>query len=126
MVKYLIDSDIIIWFLRGRKEIVELFEELQKSGVLACSSISIVEVQLGVRKKEQKVTTDFLNSLEVYPIGKEIANYTGNLIREYKKKGITVKLTDSIIAATCLLYNLTLVTLNLKHYPFKNLKIYSI
>ena len=126
MVKYLIDSDIIIWFLRGRKEIVELFEELQKSGVLACSPISIVEVQLGVRKKEQKVTTDFLNSLEVYPIGKEIANYTGNLIKEYKKKGITVKLTDSIIAATCLLYNLTLVTLNLKHYPFKNLKIYSI
>ena len=112
--------------MRGRKEIVGLFEELQKSGVLACSPISVVEVQLGVRKKEQKVTTDFLNSLEVYPIGREIANYAGNLIKEYKKRGVTVKLTDGIIAATCLLHNLTLVTFNIKHYPFKNLKIYPI
>jgi len=126
MAKYLIDSDIIIWFLRGKREIVELIDELQKSGVPACSPISIIEVQLGVREKEQEVTSDFLNSLEVYPIGREIANYTGNLIREYKKKGISVKLTDAVVAATCLLNNLTLVTYNIKHYPFKELKFYPI
>lgn len=126
MAKYLIDSDIIIWFLRGKREIVKLVEELQRSGIPACSPISIIEVQLGVREKEQKITSDFLNSLEVYPIEGEIANHTGNLIREYKKKGISVKLTDAVVVTTCLLNNLTLVTYNIKHYPFRELKIYPI
>lgn len=53
MAKFLIDSDVIIWFLRGKKETIELLEKLQKLGVPACSPISIIEVQMGVKKGEE-------------------------------------------------------------------------
>ena len=124
MPNFLIDSDIIIWCLRGRRDIIALLEELQKFGVPACSSISIVEVQLGVIKGEEEKTSKFLNSLEVYPVDRKIANLAGEYIRKYKKKGISLEIPDAIVGATCILHNLTLVTFNKKHYPFRGLKIY--
>jgi len=124
MAKFLIDTDVIIWFLRGKKEIVELIERFQKSIVPICSPISIVEVLSGVKKGEEKITSEFLSSLEVIVIDRGIATKAGNLLREYKKKGITLGINDTIIGATCLLHDLTLVTYNPKHYLFKNLKIY--
>ena len=126
MAKFLIDSDIIIYFLRGRKETIELLEKLQKSGVPACSPISIIEVQLGVKKDEEEKTSAFLNSLEIYSIDREIANLTSKFLREYKKKGITLEIADTIIGATCVLHDLVLVTYNVKHYPFKEIKFYPI
>lgn len=126
MPKFLIDSDIIIWCLRGRREVIALLEELQKLGMPACSSISIVEVQLGVMSGEEEKTSKFLNSLEVYPVGREIANLAGKYIRKLKAKGITLEIPDAIVGATCILHNLTLVTYNIKHYPFKELKFYPI
>lgn len=124
MAKFLIDSDIIIWALRGRKETTELLKEVQKSGVPSCSPISIVEVQLGMKKGEEEKTSEFLNSLEVYSVDREIANKAGEFLKKHKKKGVTLELTDAIIGATCILHNLTLVTYNTRHYPFKELKIY--
>jgi predicted nucleic acid-binding protein len=126
MAKFLIDSDVIIWFLRGKKETIELFEKLQEFGIPVCSPISIIEVQKGVKRGEEEKTSAFLNSLEIYSIDKEIANKAGEYLRSYKKKGISLEIADAIIGATCLLNNLILVTYNPRHYPFKELKIYSI
>lgn len=126
MVKFLIDTDVIIWFLRGKKETVELIKKFQKSNLPICSPISIVEVLSGVKKKEEEITSDFLNSLEVISIDRIIATKAGDLLREYKKKGVILGINDTIIGATCILNDLILVTYNPKHYPFKNLKIYSI
>ncbi|MBU4298833.1 type II toxin-antitoxin system VapC family toxin [Patescibacteria group bacterium] len=126
MTKFLIDTDIIIWFLRGKKEIVELTKEFQKSSPPACSPISIIEVQFGVKRGEEEITSNFLNSLTIIPIDRTIADKSGELLREYKRKGIALGINDTIIGATCILNDLILVTYNLKHYPFKELKIYSI
>lgn len=126
MSKFLIDSDVIIWFLRGKKETIELLEKLQKFGVPSCSPISIIEVQMGVKKGEEEKTSALLNSLEVYSIDREIGNVAGEYLREYKKKGITLEIPDAIIGATCILNDLILVTYNIKHYPFKELKFYPI
>ena len=124
MSKFLIDSDVIIWALRGKKETIYLLREIQQLGVPACSPISIVEVQLGVREGEEEETLEFLNSLNVYNIDKNVANQTGEFIRNYKKKGITLSIPDALIATTCILNDLTLITYNKKHYPLKELKIY--
>ena len=126
MAKFLIDTDIIIWFLRGKKETVELIKKFQKSLIPICSPISIVEVLSGVKKNEEETTSEFLNSLEIISLDKVIATKAGNLLREYKKKGITLGINNTIIGATCLINDLILVTYNPKHYPFKNLKIYPI
>lgn len=124
MDKFLIDSDVIIWFLRNREETVNLLHNLKKSGVPACSAISVVEVQLGVKKGEEEITADVLDSLKVFSVDKQVAQKAGEIIRKKRQKEVSVNVNDAIIAATCILHNLTLVTYNIKHYPFKEFELY--
>ena len=125
MSRFLLDSDVIIWHLRGRKEVTEMLMDLQKFGVPACSALSILEVQLGVKKGEEDKTNLFLGSLKICDVNIEIANKAAQIIREHKVKGITIDLPDAVIAATCLLYDLILVTFNTKHYPVAGIKFHN-
>lgn len=123
-MEFLIDSDVIIWALRGQSETLELLRALQSAGIPGCSPISIIEVKLGVRSGEEKKTSAFLDSLEVYPVDRWVADKTSECITECRGKGITLGIPDAIIAATCIIYELTLVTYNIKHYPLAEIKFY--
>ena len=125
MNRFFLDSDIIIWHLRGRKEITEMLKEIQSFGLPGCSALSVLEVQVGVRKEEEEKTDRFLRSLKIFDVNREIASKAAQLIREYKVKGITIDLPDGVIAGTCILHDLILVTLNKKHYPIPQLRFHS-
>ena len=120
------DSDVIIWHLRGRKEVTEMLRDLQRFGLPACSALSVLEVQLGVKKGEEEKTDRFLKSLRIFDVNMEIASKAAQLIREYKARGVTLDLPDSVIAATCILHELILVTCNTKHYPISEIKFHPV
>jgi len=126
MSKFLLDSDVIIWHLRGRKEVTELLRDLQRFGVPACSALSVIEVQLGVKKGEEMRTNQFLSSLTFFDVNREIANQAALLIRGYKAKGIKIEVPDAVIAGTCILNDLVLVTFNRKHYPIPELEFHPV
>lgn len=125
MIEYLLDSDVLIWQLRDQEETVELLARLSKRGILACSVMSIVEIQAGVRRGEEKKTNALLDSLKAYDVTPDIANLAGEFIRDYRTKGITLDFVDSIIATTAVIHGLTLFTYNTKHYPMPEVKLYS-
>jgi len=125
MLEYLLDSDVLIWQLRGQQETVELLAGLSKKGILACSVVSIVEIQAGVRRGEEKKTDALLDSLKAYDVTPGIANLAGEFIRDYRAKGITLDFVDSIVAATAVIHGLTLFTYNEKDYPMPEVKLYS-
>jgi predicted nucleic acid-binding protein len=124
MTKYLLDSGIIIWHLRGRKEVTEMLRDLQRFGLPGCSALSVLEVQLGVKKGEEEKTDRFLKSLKVFDVDSEIAGKAAHLIRESKARGITLDIPDAVIASTCILHSLILVTYNRKRYPISELKFH--
>ena len=117
MSKYLLDTDVIIWHLRGRASVTQAIRELQAFGVPSCSALTLLEVQVGVKKGEEAKTELFLGSLNVFDVTRPIAGKAASLMRAQKAKGITIDLPDAIIAATCLHHRLVLVTYNTKHYP---------
>jgi len=124
MSRFLLDSDVIIWHLRGRKEVTDVLRDLQRFGLPACSALSVLEVQLGVKKGEEEKTDRFLRSLRIFDVNMEIASKAAQLIRRCKPKGVTLDLPDFVIAATCLLHELILVTYNTKHYPISEIKFH--
>jgi predicted nucleic acid-binding protein len=117
MSNYLLDSDIMIWHLRGKKVVTEMLRNLQKAGVPACSALSVLEVQLGVRRGEEEKTDRFLGSLRIFDVDRTVAGKAAQIVRENRARGMTIDLPDAVIAATCILYDLVLVTYNKKHYP---------
>lgn len=121
---YLLDSDVVIWHLRGRPEIVSLVERLAQEGPLGVSSLTRIEVRAGMRPHEQAVTESFLSSVATYNLSAEVADLAADLVRRHRSQGITLPLVDAGIAATAIAANLVLVTLNPSHYPIPELRLY--
>ena len=125
MTTYLLDTSIIIDVLNGKRERGKLLQDLLTQGdLLACCPVNVSEIYAGMRPKEEAATETFLQSLDFYEITWNVAKLAGLLKRDYSKKGQTLSLPDTTIAAVALEYNLTLITDNIKHYPMPELKLY--
>jgi len=79
----------------------------------------MAEIYAGMRPKEEPRTTALLRSLEFYAIPFPVAELAGRLKRQYGKIGRTSSLADILIAAVDIHYQLTLVTDNVKDFPFE-------
>jgi predicted nucleic acid-binding protein len=111
----LIDTDVIIDYLRGRKEAANYLESLKETLLLSC--ITVAELYAGVREGEERLKLkEFLQAFEIIPIDEEIS-VTGGLYRRDYGKSHGTGLADAIVAATVELRKATLVTLNKKHFP---------
>lgn len=119
MDRFLIDSDIVIWFLKGRKKEVELLEELSKKGKLFCLVVTITEVRVGLRKKPQEVIADLTKIFFPLEVNLGIAELAGAFKQKYQ-----LDIADMFIAATAASENLPLVTYNKKHFPMSEVKLY--
>lgn len=118
MDSYLIDTSVLIAYLRGYAGAVKEIERLFEGGArFGCCPTVITEIYAGVREKEMSVTEEFIDSLRFYPVTKEVAKLAGHYIQSYGKKGITLSLADSTIGAVVNSYKLKLLTYNKKHYP---------
>jgi predicted nucleic acid-binding protein len=116
----LIDTDVVIDFLRGQKQAVTLFKS--EADKICFSSITVAEIGAGIRDLHEAAEVDLLfSTFPVHSATKEVAQLAGKYVRQYGKS-FSVEIPDALIAATCSVNQTELQTLNVKHYPmFKNL-----
>ncbi|WP_238993793.1 type II toxin-antitoxin system VapC family toxin [Calothrix sp. PCC 6303] len=109
MMKYLFDSNILIYHLRGslnQRGSDLILEGLTGEG--AYSIISKIEL-LGFNQTpaEEQQARLFLSGLQELELTSDIAEQTIQLRKNYK-----IKLPDAAIAATAIIHQLTLITRN--------------
>jgi predicted nucleic acid-binding protein len=111
----LIDTDVVIDYLRGRVEAVAYVEALTEPVLM--SVITQAELFAGVREgSERSQLETFVSVFELVDVDPEIARVGGLLRRDYGKSH-NVGLPDALIAATARTRGATLMTLNSKHFP---------
>ena len=123
---HLLDSDVLIWFLRGNQNAVALVNQLARSAPPAYSALSLLEIMSWVKPREEAPTQEFLQSLQLHPLDEAAALLAAQYTRDYRAKGRTLTLFDAAIAATCVVNDLVLVTYNVKDFPVPELKVYPI
>jgi predicted nucleic acid-binding protein len=117
---YLLDTDTVIYSLKGaaavKKNLGEHFHDPMKMSV-----ITLMELFYGAHKS-QKIASNLAkiktleNSLEIIPVGEELAEIFGMTKAQLEKAGSPLDDFDLIIASCALSNNLVLVTNNVKHF----------
>lgn len=120
---FLLDTTILIDFLRGRKEAADMLNGLVEEGPLACCPVTAAEIFSGARTEELPRIEEFLDALVYHSIDYRAARRAGLYRRDYQKKGISLSISDTLIAAVAVEKSLTLVTKNVRHFPMPELMI---
>ncbi len=123
MGKYLIDTDVLIDHLRGEEKALHFLKQLnlQKSQIFY-SVISKAEIYSGIMPDEEEDVALLFKSMNEVPIDREIAEISGR----YKKMFFAshgLLLPDALVAASAKRVGATLITLNKRHYPMRDIEI---
>ena len=123
MKKYLIDTNICIFYIKGKFNLKEKFEIADPSNCFI-SEITLAELKFGVEnsehiEKNQKSLDKFLTGVNIVPIFHSLDLYAKEKTR-LRKAGNPIDDFDLLIGVTSLTHNLIMVTNNTDH--FKRIK----
>jgi predicted nucleic acid-binding protein len=122
---YLLDTSVIIDALNEKKGRNALLLGLAEGGhTLACCPVNVAEIYAGLRPGEEQRTAALLSSLQFFPITFPIAELAGRLKRIHSRRGKTLTIPDTIVAAVAIGNRLTLLTDNTKDFPMKEIQLY--
>jgi predicted nucleic acid-binding protein len=122
---FLPDSSVLIETLRRNPKRTQLLRTLLSQGhSLASCAITVGEIYSGMHPSEAAATAEFFSTLIWVDTTAAVARKAGMLRYEWARKGITLTLTDTMIAATALQYGLTLITDNKKDFPMPELTLH--
>lgn len=120
-MKYYLDSNICIFFLRNREGVVA--QKIASAGREDIKIPSMVKGELltGAMKsarREQNIVEvmDFLDNYEIVPFDSEAAEVYGEIKSWLELRGTPIGFNDMIIAATALANNGILVTNNTREF----------
>ena len=113
---YLVDSDVLINFLKGEEQAVRAIKELQ-SELLYISIISVGEILEGLletkNKKKLVQFNDLLKTVVVINVDLPIIKKFASMRKSLREKGLLIDNFDLLIASSCLVHDLVIVTGNI-------------
>jgi predicted nucleic acid-binding protein len=115
MTGWLLDTCVIVDYLRDRHEAVEFIHHASIRP--AVSAITAAELLAGARSStEERWIEDLLHQLLVHDVDLDIARLGGAYSRRYgPSHGVLIP--DALIAATAQVHDARLITRNARHFP---------
>ena len=120
MNRILLDTDVLINFLRGQEKTRDYLASVFEKSDMCCSAMTVAEIHAGMKEHERAQTTELLNSLTIIEVTRDIAEKAGAYKKTIRSQGL--ELDDCIIAATAFIKHAQLTTGNAKHYPMTDIK----
>ena len=120
MLKYLLDTNIVIYVLKRRpKEVLNIFNA--NASRMAISSITLSELMYGAEKslntdKNLEAVEEFVSHLEVLPYDAKASQHYGQIKAALEKKGQIIGENDIHIAAHAISHGLILVSNNVREF----------
>ena len=117
VLRYLLDTDWAISYLRGHGETVRRLDELLPEGV-GLSVISLAELYEGweVDDHQQTVFDRLAIGIEILPLTDPVCRIFGRERRRLRSEGQLIKDLDLFIGATAICHELILLTNNRAHF----------
>jgi predicted nucleic acid-binding protein len=122
-VLQVLDSTVLIDFLRGRPAVARLAALRSAGDVPATTAVNVEEVVRGLRPAEVGAAETLFRGLVVLAVDAAAAWRAGEWRREFAARGVTLFQTDCLVAGTALVNRATLATGNPKDFPMVELTV---
>jgi len=124
MTKYALDTNIVTYYLKGNKIIINrVTEETDNKNIIVIPPMVFYEIKrwlLTINSNRKLTLFETMCSLSgIGSIDRNVLEAASIIFSDFQKRGISVGDNDILIAAYCIQYDLTLVTNNEQH--FKNI-----
>ncbi len=116
------DSDVLIWHLRGEKKAKGFLRRFyrNKEYEMWIGALQRAEIVFFMRDEEEEATMSFLSQFKCASVSQKIVDKAGQLYRKWHQShGIDIN--DAVLAATVKITGGKIYTLNVKHYPMKDI-----
>jgi predicted nucleic acid-binding protein len=123
-VRAFVDSDVLIWHLRGEKKACDFLRNLRDKDEyeLCTGAMQRAEVVFFMRKHEEEMTLALLSQFRTEQVDQELVDAAGALFRRWNPShGIDVN--DAFLAASAQRTGGKVFTLNKKHYPMPDVLV---
>lgn len=111
----IVDTDVLIWFLRGNQAAIDFIMEAMPFSV---SIVTYMELIRGMRNKQEllKMKKAFAEmEVDIIPLSENISLRASDFVEMFALSH-SMEMADALIASTCIEENESLVTANDKHY----------
>ena len=114
----LVDTDILIDLSLDDVQAIQVLKGLEQQSTLAVSTITVMELIVGCRNKNELRSTDrLLERFKIILLNEQVSVRSVELIRKYRlSHGLL--LADAMIAATALSMDCDFITKNQRDYRF--------
>ena len=112
-----LDSTVLIDFLRGRPAVGRVATLRHQGDVAATTAINVEEIIRGLRPAEHRAVDALVTGLVVLPIDEVSARMAGTWRREFAAKGKTLWQANCLIAAAAERHRARLCTGNPADFP---------
>jgi predicted nucleic acid-binding protein len=124
VASYLLDTTVIIDYLRGHAEVrARLHTLVEQQHELAVCAVSVAEVFAGLREEDREATERFMSSLKYLVLSFDTARSAGEIQYVFARRGQALKLTDALIGTVALTNGATLLADNVKDFPLPGLQV---
>ena len=123
----IVDTDIIIDYLRKIEPQAEVFKKLYIEGRILFTSVSAYELRVGSEQTKRHIKLQTLFQSETtLALDLDSAIHAGKLLTILRAKGQEISPGDILIAGICISNNLPLLTRNAEHFGrIPNLQLFS-
>ena len=111
----ILDTDILIWFLRGNEKAVNAVLDSMPFSVSIITYMEIVQGMRDKRELEQMKKAFRTMEVQIIPVTERISLRAAEYVEKYALSA-SMELADALIASTCIGSDKTLFTANDKHY----------
>lgn len=120
----LADTSVLVDYLRGVEPARDLLRSaFERDEVVVASALTRIELSIGMRPAERRATDALVGALHWLAVDTAITEQADVLARRYARSHSGIDAVDYCVAASALVNELDLWTLNVRHFPmFQDLR----
>lgn len=124
MANYLLDTTVLVDYLNGRQEVVELVNSLASPrNRLGVCCVSVAELYAGTNPDRRAAADRLIEVMDYYDVSLAAAKEAGRYRYEFARRGTSLSTADTLIAATAIAEDATLITANIKDFPMEEIEL---